>query len=58
MSAETAINVFKKELEDAVREAHEAVDNVVRKLETYVGKGGTDVPQMPETPTSEDTKAA
>lgn len=58
MSAETALNVFKQELEDAVKAAHDAVDEVVRKFENYTAKGGTDMPVAPvvETPTPADTK--
>ncbi len=55
MSAETDINVFKQELEDAVVSAHAALDVMKQKFDVYVEKLTDKAPEDREPAASLET---
>lgn len=38
MSTDTPIEVFKQEVDDAIKDAHTTIDNVAKRLEVYLAK--------------------
>lgn len=67
MTAQTDISVFRKELEDAIKEAHAAIDTAVEKFDTYLLELGdspapvapllppVEEPEVPEVPVVDTT---
>lgn len=51
----THVNAFKTDLDDAVKVAHDAVNEVEAKAKALVAKLEEDLDGTPEAPTSDDT---
>lgn len=50
MSTETHINALKTELEETIKVAHEAIDEVAQKLEVYLQRYVAENPQVASEP--------